>query len=51
MGVTAVVDGRHRDTSATFIVGRVDEPTVRWSRAREATLRGIEAVEPGGRRS
>ncbi len=46
--VTAYADGMHGDTSATFIVGAIDEPTETLvETTREATLRGIEAVRPG----
>ncbi len=46
--VTAFVDGMHGDTSATFLVGAVDEPTrALVETTREATLRGIAAVAPG----
>ncbi len=46
--VTAFVEGMHGDTSATFIVGDVDEPTrALVETTREATLRGVEAVRPG----
>ncbi len=46
--VTAFIDGMHGDTSATFLVGEVDEPTrALVETTREATLRGIAAVRPG----
>lgn len=49
--VTAYVDGVHGDTSATFAVGGVDaldEPTRALVESTYlATMRGIEAVEPG----
>jgi methionyl aminopeptidase len=46
--VTAFVEGMHGDTSATFVVGSVDEPTAALvATTREATLRGIAAIEPG----
>ncbi len=46
--VTAFIDGMHGDTSATFLVGEVDEPTrALVATTREATLRGIAAVRPG----
>ncbi|MEM7141869.1 MAG: type I methionyl aminopeptidase [Actinomycetota bacterium] len=46
--VTAYIDGMHGDTSATFLVGEVDEPTrALVETTREATLRGIAAVAPG----
>lgn len=46
--VTAFIDGMHGDTSATFTVGRIDEPTLALvETTREATLRGIAAVVPG----
>lgn len=47
--VTAYVGGVHGDTSATFCVGEVDEPTrALVETTREATLRGIAAIRPGG---
>jgi methionyl aminopeptidase len=46
--VTAFVDGMHGDTSATFVVGNIDEPTrALVETTREATLRGVAAVAPG----
>ncbi|MEM7342035.1 MAG: type I methionyl aminopeptidase [Actinomycetota bacterium] len=46
--VTAFVDGMHGDTSATFGVGTIDEPTrALVDTTREATMRGIAAVAPG----
>ncbi|MEZ5410353.1 MAG: type I methionyl aminopeptidase [Acidimicrobiales bacterium] len=46
--VTAFVEGMHGDTSATFLVGAVDEPTRGLvETTRQATLRGIAAVAPG----
>ena len=46
--VTAYIDGMHGDTSATFLVGDVDEPTrVLVETTREATARGIAAVAAG----
>lgn len=46
--VTAFVDGMHGDTSATFCVGEVDEPTAALVEStRQATLLGIAAVRPG----
>ncbi len=46
--VTAFIDGMHGDTSATFMVGEVDQPTRGLvETTREATLRGIAAVRPG----
>ncbi len=46
--VTAFHNGMHGDTSATVIVGAVDEPTKALvDTTREATLRGIAAVRPG----
>ena len=46
--VTAFIDGMHGDTSATFAVGTVDEPTrALIETTREATVRGIDAVRPG----
>ena len=46
--VTAFIDGMHGDTSATFFVGEVDEPTRALVDATcEATLLGIGAVKPG----
>jgi methionyl aminopeptidase len=48
--VTAFVEGVHGDTSATFLVGEVDETSVRLVRtAREAMHAGIAAVGPGRR--
>jgi methionyl aminopeptidase len=48
LDVTAYVDGVHGDTSATFAVGPIDEPTDALVRTTcEATLRGIAAVAPG----
>ena len=47
--VTAYIGGVHGDTSATFLVGQVDEPTrALVETTREATLRGIAAIRPGG---
>jgi methionyl aminopeptidase len=47
--VTAYLDGVHGDTSATFAVGEIDEPTrALLDTTREATLRGIAAIAPGG---
>jgi methionyl aminopeptidase len=46
--VTAYLDGMHGDTSATFVVGDVDPPTLALVRAaREAMLAGIAAVRVG----
>ncbi len=46
--VTAFIEGMHGDTSATFCVGDVDDPTRGLvDTTREATLRGIAAVAPG----
>lgn len=46
--VTGYVDGVHGDTSATFLVGEVDEPVrALVETTREATLRAIAAVAPG----
>eukprot|EP00095_Tigriopus_kingsejongensis_P008567 snap_masked-scaffold11075_size2077-processed-gene-0.1 protein:Tk08567 transcript:snap_masked-scaffold11075_size2077-processed-gene-0.1-mRNA-1 annotation:"methionine aminopeptidase" len=46
--VTAFIDGMHGDTSATFLVGEVDEPTrALVETTREATLRGVASVRPG----
>lgn len=46
--VTAFIDGMHGDTSATFIVGTIDQPTLALvETTREATLRGIAAVRAG----
>ncbi len=46
--VTAYIDGMHGDTSATFAVGTIDEPTRALVEAtRAATLAGIAAVRPG----
>lgn len=45
--VTAYIDGMHGDTSATFAVGDIDEPTGSLiETTREATLLGIDAVRP-----
>jgi methionyl aminopeptidase len=45
--VTAYVDGMHGDTSATFAVGEVDEPTrALITSTREGMLRGIAAIQP-----
>ncbi|MDY7099782.1 MAG: type I methionyl aminopeptidase [Actinomycetota bacterium] len=45
--VTAYIDGMHGDNSATFCVGKVDEPTrALVETTREATLRGIAAIRP-----
>ncbi len=46
--VTAFIDGMNGDTSATFVVGEIDAPTLALvGTTREATLRGIAAVAPG----
>jgi methionyl aminopeptidase len=46
--VTAYIDGMHGDTSATFLVGDVDLPTVTLvDLTRQALLRGIAALGPG----
>jgi methionyl aminopeptidase len=46
--VTAYVDGVHGDTSATFAVGELDDPTEALVRTTcEATLHGISAAGPG----
>ncbi|MDH4143999.1 MAG: type I methionyl aminopeptidase [Acidimicrobiia bacterium] len=46
--VTAYIEGMHGDTSATFAVGRLDEPTATLiETTRLATLRGIAAIAPG----
>lgn len=46
--VTAYVEGMHGDTSATFVVGEIDEPTrALIDTTREATMRGIASVQPG----
>lgn len=46
--VTAFIHGMHGDTSATFVVGDIDAPTLGLvDTTREATLRGIAAVRPG----
>lgn len=46
--VTAYIDGMHGDTSATFAVGEIDRPTQALvDTTRQATMRGIEAVQPG----
>ena len=45
--VTAYVDGMHGDTSATFAIGEVDEPTQALiETTRSANLRGIAAIRP-----
>ena len=45
--VTAYFEGMHGDTSATFEIGQVDEPTrALVATTREATLRGIAAIRP-----
>ncbi len=47
--VTAYIGGMHGDTSATILVGVVDEPTrALVATTREATLRAIGALRPGG---
>ena len=46
--VTAYIDGMHGDTSATFAVGQIDEPTIALVDAtRRATLLGVGVVAPG----
>jgi len=46
--VTAFLDGFHGDTSATFVVGTSSAPVEALiETTRQATLRGIAAVEPG----
>ena len=46
--VTAFANGMHGDTSATILVGTVDEPTAALvETTRQATLRGIAAIRPG----
>ena len=46
--VTAYIEGMHGDTSATFAVGTIDEPTQALvDVTRAATLAGIAAVRPG----
>lgn len=46
--VTAFAHGMHGDTSATILVGTVDEPTAALvETTRQATLLGIAAVRPG----
>jgi methionyl aminopeptidase len=48
LDVTVFLDGMHGDCSATFLVGRVDEPGRRLVRvARECMDLGIAAVRPG----
>ena len=48
--VTALIDGMHGDTSATFLVGSVDAPTAALVDAtREATLLGVGVVKPGAK--
>ncbi|MEJ7845224.1 MAG: type I methionyl aminopeptidase [Acidimicrobiales bacterium] len=46
--VTGYLEGFHGDTSATFLVGEVDEPTrALVETTRRATLAGIAAARPG----
>jgi len=48
--VTAYIEGVHGDTSATFLVGEVDERSVELVRAaRDAMHAGIEVVRPEAR--
>ena len=48
--VTAFIEGVHGDTSATFLVGEVDEASVELvATAREAMHAGIATVAPGSR--
>ena len=48
--VTALLDGFHGDTSATYYVGEVSDDAIRVTEAaREALDLGIAAVRPGGR--
>ena len=50
LDVTAFVDGMHGDTSATFVVGAVDEPTAALVDATHEALRqAVAAVRPGAR--
>lgn len=47
--VTSVLDGFHGDTSATFFVGEVSQEAVDLTEvARQAMMKGIEAIEPFG---
>lgn len=49
LDVTLIVDGYHGDTNKTFILGDVDdEIKVFVERTRNAMMRGIEAIRPGG---
>ncbi|GAA3518884.1 type I methionyl aminopeptidase [Actinocatenispora rupis] len=46
--VTAYIGGVHGDTNATYLAGEVsEEARLLVERTREATLRGIRAVQPG----
>jgi len=46
--ITAYIGGVHGDTNATFLAGDVDEESALLvERTREATMRGIKAVQPG----
>jgi methionyl aminopeptidase len=48
LDITIFLDGMHGDTSATFLVGKVDEASKQLVRVtRESLLLGIEAVKPG----
>ena len=48
LDVTIFLDGVHGDTNATFLVGTVDEVSVRLVQTtRECLERGIDAVRPG----
>ena len=48
--VTLFLDGVHGDTSATYFVGEVDEPSRRLvAVTHECMMLGIEAARPGGR--
>ena len=48
LDITIFLEGMHGDTSATFLVGKVDEASRQLVRVtREALFRGIEAVKPG----
>jgi methionyl aminopeptidase len=47
--ITAYIGGVHGDTNATFLVGDVRQDVrLLVERTREAMLRGIKAVAPGG---
>ena len=49
LDVTIYLDGVHGDTNATFLVGEVDDDSLRLVQVtRECLTKGIEAVQPGG---